>query len=381
MFPIDIIRKRPNTWVFGCMSGKSYADNSKYLFEYVNDREHESAVWLSNNPEALLTIRNGGRKALPINSLRGIYYALTAKYIVISYSYDDVGLWPYLFPKNNTIINLYHGTPLKILRKAKESHFTKTTRYIMHKHIARKYDLVISASHVATEKLNMFFNIPLDNFAVTGLPRNDALYNMAKSPSVEKIKSMSGADKAVLYMPTFREYSFDDPGFNLFQKFGFEEIEVSKVLERNNAVLIIKLHFRDYERIADMSNAFKSKRIHFLRNEDINDDIYPLLNNIDMLITDYSSIYFDYLLLNRPIIFSNFDIQEYMNIDRGFYFEYDEITPGDKAHDWPELLEKINRNFEDTDRYSKERGKVSKRVNAYHDASNSRRAYDAIKAL
>ena len=373
--------KQDNLWIFGSQSGQSYNDNSKYLFEYVSRQQNERAVWLSRNRGLIKDLRNRGKKAYHFYSAKGIYYALTAKYIVMSYSYDDVSYFAYLFPWKSKIINLYHATPLKKLDEVNKTIRMKFGRKFIWSYLGRKYDLITSASPAASKALNDFFKIDRTKYVVSGYPRNDALFDGRPNPLLEKLKRKSKASKTILFAPTYREYAADDKNFNLFEKYGFDQAKLTKMLQKEKAVFLIKLHYNDYAKSKHLFEDFKSSDfIHLISNEDIQNDIYPLLGHVDMLITDYSSICFDYLLLNRPLIFSSFDIKMYQKYDRGFSFDYQDVTPGPKAKDWLELIGQIEKNLNTPKLYEKQRLSVNRLLNQYHDKNNSQRAYEAIKA-
>ena len=95
-------------------------------------------------------------------------------------------------------------------------------------------------------------------------------------------------------------------------------------------------------------------------------DPYVFLKMADVLITDYSSIYFDYLLLDRPIIFFDYDLKEYLNDSRELYFDYDEFTPGEKVSNYHELkkaiFKSVNSDKEYTTGYSEFRKKIRAKV-------------------
>jgi CDP-glycerol glycerophosphotransferase (TagB/SpsB family) len=108
-------------------------------------------------------------------------------------------------------------------------------------------------------------------------------------------------------------------------------------------------------------------------------DIYPLLKRVNILITDYSSVYFDFLLLDRPIIFAPFDLHEFVCLDgQELFYEYDEVTPGPKATDWKEVLALVERSLQ-TDDYKTQRREICQRFNEFHDGKNSERVYNIIK--
>ena len=103
-----------------------------------------------------------------------------------------------------------------------------------------------------------------------------------------------------------------------------------------------------------------------------------MLPETDFLVTDYSSVFFDYLLLNKPIIFTPFDYQEYLQNDRELYYAYDSVTPGPKAYDWAETMNFIEDAVNSPETFEKEREKVSSIFCAYRDGQNSKRVYEAI---
>jgi len=97
-----------------------------------------------------------------------------------------------------------------------------------------------------------------------------------------------------------------------------------------------------------------------------------------MLITDYSSIYFDYLLLDRPIIFAPFDKKVYIQEDREFYFDYDKVTPGPQAINWNEVMQAIETFTINPKSYTREREIIKNKFHTYQDAQSTERVYKAI---
>ncbi len=373
-----LIPKEDRVWIFGCSSGQYYKDNSKYFFEFASELPNYKIIWLTKNQDILIKLRNQGKNCFYFYSLKGIYYSLIAGYIFISYSYDDVGFFCYLFTQKTKIVQLYHGTPLKRLEVEKNrSIFNKIIKFILLSYLGRNFDFMFSASDIATQKLNDFFKEDKKKYIVSGYSRNDALFENKASFYLEKIKTKIQFKKVIFYLPTYREHSIDK-NFNLFNKFGFSEIELNKILEKHNAIFLIKLHPNDYIRAGyvfeELSN---SNRILIVNDKEIESDIYPLLSKTDILITDYSSVYFDFLLLNRPIIFSAFDRKEYELLDRGFYFDYDKITPGVKVTNWIELLNILEKTFK-VDDYQNERKVINRFLNKYNTSGNSKRIFEYI---
>ena len=119
----------------------------------------------------------------------------------------------------------------------------------------------------------------------------------------------------------------------------------------------------------------------FYNDDDDDDDIYNKLQEFNFLITDYSSIYFDYLLLDRPIIFTPFDIKEYINQDREMYYLYDDVTPGPKAENWTQALKCIDQAFFSEDNFKDAREKICNRFHKFCDDNSSIRVYNEIENL
>ena len=111
------------------------------------------------------------------------------------------------------------------------------------------------------------------------------------------------------------------------------------------------------------------------------DDIYEKLFDYDCMVTDYSSILFDYLHLDRPILFLPLDFDTYIINDREFYYDYDEITPGEKLYNWADLIDRLcdKQFFISNDNYRKKRRLVSNRFHYYHDGKNSERVVNYLK--
>ena len=98
-----------------------------------------------------------------------------------------------------------------------------------------------------------------------------------------------------------------------------------------------------------------------------------------MLVTDYSSVYFDFLLLDRPILFAPFDLDEYRT-RRNFYYEYDDVTPGPKARTWTEVMNQLDLVLEGVDAHKDDRKRVRDKFNKHQDAGSSARVAEKIQA-
>lgn len=376
-----LIPKDKNLWIFGAYSGLRYADNSKYLFEYVASLPHTKVIWLTASKQTADLVRSKSYKSYTFYSIKGVWYALRAKYAVLCCAFDDVGPFTYVNPEKLKIVQLFHGTPLKRLDSTIEStSLVSLFREIINLYVGRKYDYVFTTSEISGEALNKHFRISKDKFYITGYPRNDRIFLDKKNEFLLSLKRDSNFDKVVLYLPTWREYTVKyNPHFNLFVDYGFNIESLTNVLKKENALMLIKIHYKDAERAKDVLNGLKdNKNIILISDRDI-EDPYVLLSEVDILVTDYSSIYFDYLLLNRPIIFTPFDLENYKKHDRGFYFSYEENTPGPKVFSWRDFEGVLSKEFKNPEAYSSLRMDVNQKFNTFQDGDACKRIVSILE--
>ncbi|MCE7699874.1 MAG: CDP-glycerol glycerophosphotransferase family protein, partial [Methanobacterium paludis] len=178
-----------------------------------------------------------------------------------------------------------------------------------------------------------------------------------------------------IYMPTHRKEGKIRSTDFLIQNFEY----LNSCLKHLDTFLLVKVHF--YGLNTENIDNSKFDRIIFIKDEDINQDIYTILPFTDYLITDYSSVYFDYLLLDKPIIFTPLDIDDYLKTDREFYYNYDEVTPGPKARNCDEFVKYIEEAINYPNKYKKEREEINKIFNNYRDNKSCERVFEKIIKL
>jgi len=388
-----IVPRNRNIWVFGCWEGQKFADSPKYLFLYVNKNHPEiRAIWLSHRARVVQELSRKGYEAYKAISLKGFLCSLSAGCAVVSTGLSDINCFALGKAKK---IQLFHGgTALKRLGRDRERNtFLMPDRRkgkvrATIAELANKvyplsgfhYDVFTAASEEAKEKLSSAYRDKKNRFCVTGNPRNDALFDTAwlarrRCDYLDNIKKQVSFKYVITYLPTQRRMGRKK--VDLFAKYGFDVSEAEQVLESLNAIFIIKPHYLQKKLGLSIGNE-PSRRMYTLSDDEL-PDIYPLLKETDILITDYSGVYFDYLLLNRPIIFAPFDIEEYIR-EEGLYYDYDEVTPGPKAKDWSEIFRLI-REIIENDRWKQEREVVCKRFDKFRDNNNSERVFKAIKEI
>ena len=324
-----------HTWIFGCWLGQKYRDNSMEFFEWVNRYHPEiDSYWFTKDPWICDYVKSKGYKAVleSENNKEAEKIMLRAGCVVYTIGLCDITGRGF-FLDGVIELNLWHGIPIKKIgydAGVVKPPFTIKER--LRNCFTQHGKVITTASSDYFAKISeSCFGLPF--VPVLGFPNHDALYlNRTCRITEDAEKKYPGSIK-ILYMPTFRDARDKGIPFRPFGQFGFNQEQVSKVLEQNNMVLLNKGHFWD----KTLTDKELTPRI-------INIEDTPILNNmdlirtVDILITDYSSIYFDFLFMGKPVIKSPFDFDYYIHNCRGIYMDYDSL-PGQTAHDWCEVCE------------------------------------------
>ena len=240
------------------------------------------------------------------------YEIFTAKFIALTSSFTSI--------KNKVIIQFFHGLPLKRIGYM-DKFVTDTSFELTHKDMINA-NYILSYSRFYSVVFGSCFGVPSNKYLEIGVPRNDVLLSSDGRNKIAKLFPQTIGKRMLLYMPTYRErtlYSDNDTKGYIFMYPDFNLKQFSSFLEDNGLVLLIKMHVEDTKRFSSFSA--NCKNIIFLTDDYFeNEDFYGYINGTDYLITDYSSIYFDYLLLNKPVFFAHLDIEKYEQ-ERGLMFE------------------------------------------------------------
>lgn len=361
-----IYPKDKNLWLFGAWFGQKYSDNSKYLFEYINiNQPNIRAVWLTSNPEVEREIKKKGFEVYRIYSFKSILLGLRAKYAITSHAnFSD--LMPFLNNKKVKSIQLWHGAPLKKIGLDDTIYTTKVSKdglkyrlkTLILPFLKERIDLISAIGE--EDKKHFMTAFATDKVEILGYPRNDVFLNLNKTEE---------NNINVLYLPTFR----GDIGkqVDLFSTYDFDVNKFDRILEENNIKLHIKMHPVNKPPKEIYDKIDKSKNIFFLQEVDVSE----YLTFVDVLITDYSSVYFDFLLTERPIVFAPFDLNNYLSNDRNLYYDYNKITPGPHCRNWNEVIEWIIKFRNDKELFLLNRREILDTFHTYRDKSSSELVY------
>ena len=319
-----LVPKKNNLWVFGAWAGKKYADNSKYFFEYVIKNKPEiDAVWITKNKDVYNLLISKKYRVVYAYSIQGYYYTMRAKVAIISNT--KLGdLNGFVINNNTFLVQLWHGSPMKKIGydTSKEAYIKNKKLSLLFPYLTIRYNLFLAASEKVKKNLISAFKVESESFFIMGYPRNDQLFLL-------NTKSTLKGEKNIIYMPTYREHESEE----LILVNSYNWAIFNSFLINNNIFFYIKLH--PQSKLYDYFRNLKLTNIKLLEIE----DIYTVLNKFDLLITDYSSIYFDFLLLNKPVVLTPFDLDNYLSqID--MYIDYDKVEEY-KAYSWQEVQSNI----------------------------------------
>lgn len=356
-----IIPKNKNIWLFGSFGG-SFNDNAKYLFLHICENHPEiKAIWISNNKNTVKFLQDKNFNSYYKWSIKGLFYSFIGKVYFYNAYISDINTWTH---GNAIKVNLWHGTPMKKI----EFDISKgTISHIFNNSIKSKFfypnqytkaDYILSTSKKVSEIFSSAFRLDISQCLEFGYPRNDILTyqkdkvidfikNYEPSSSFELINNLKKYEKIYVYMPTWRD---DGSDFIKESKIDFQFL--NKILVDNNSCLILKLH--NNTKLPMNLNSFENIVLF-----DNKADIYPILPFTHTLITDYSSIYFDYKLMDKEVVFFSFDKDEYIK-DREMYFDYDEIIKYELvANSFESLIAIIN---DDTQKIKSKNGFLSQMI-------------------
>lgn len=327
------IRPDSHIWLFSSTDNSHYNYNSRYLFEYVKENLPEiTPLFVINDPELRnsLSSKYGKHYFTETESIQGIRQALSAGVWFTSAGLPAYGTGLH---KKRLIINLWHGVPLKKIALL-DPNLKKAARIYFKKIFSENYTCILTTSHELIPLMARSFAVSEDKIKVWGQPRNDGLFqkNDCREILGQLFPDLPEYTKTVLYAPTFRDYG----QVQLFPFKDFDQEQLEAFLEEKNMLLFIRTH------VAEQGSAapYLGKRIRFLGNEQA-EDVTGILNIFDCLITDYSSIYIDYLLTDKPMIFLPYDRQQYLD-GRGMNFDYDDVTPGPKPETFNDFLDALS---------------------------------------
>lgn len=311
-------------------SRETLGGNLKFMYDYLEDKNYERVVILKKDVRLKRTLKD---------KLNMIKYLSTAKYIFLE---DIVQATSHLkIRKGQELVQLWHG-PGAYKRFGHSRESTDLKR--IHKGY-KKYTKAIVSSEAIRPCYAEAFGIDVEKIQATGFPRTDIFFNEAyiqtkKKELYEKYTFLQNK-KVILFAPTYRGTTLTDAHYDI------NKLDLKKIyeaLKNENYIFIFKWHPFLHNNITlekDKNYNEYKKYPDFYYNLSEERDINDLLLVTDVLVTDYSSVIFDYVFVNKPIIYFTYDFEKYVQNGRGLYFPFEEYVYGEVTRTDDELIKAI----------------------------------------
>jgi CDP-glycerol glycerophosphotransferase (TagB/SpsB family) len=353
----------------------SYNESTRYLYEYLLVNSDLSVVWMTDSKVVLEYLKSLDRPCVMHRSVNGFWHYVRAGVVIGNgTSYPTLLKFTGL---SSIKICLHHGMGPRSTNSADEKRIKNSFKILKN---YSKFDYFnFTSKHTGATVGRLQFLIPKSKRIIFGLPRCDHLFNKnyvinanQEKPLLKSLNyQLKKNTKCILYSPTWRPRS-NPLSFPLSSLSGFDLINFDNWLDKSDILLLISVHplMDDFEDFSNCTN------ICYLTNNPII-DINQIMPEIDLLITDYSSIATDYMLLNRPVIYVMPDYLYYL-YDFGLLEDIRENLPGLEAESLIELQTYILRSLENPQQMNNARVKY---LNKYYDVNNTNSCENITKFI
>jgi CDP-glycerol glycerophosphotransferase len=381
-----LVPRRRDLWVFG--SGPGIGEGALALYRLVRrEQPHLSLLWLARDDHDLEAAERLGVPAVLKSSRRGFWSSLRARVVVVTHGFGDANRYGLT---GAFVVQLWHGIPLKLIhldspatlrtRLLPDSRLVRRLLATMYRRAARSIDVLPAASEVSAQRLRTAFDLPHDRVVVTGDPRDDVMVlgsdaqrtASARALLFERLGVPASARRVLLYAPTWRDGEPDPgiPGDDDWRR-------IVRLLEETDSQLVVRPHPHG---VGNYAAGFAASERIVLLSAAACADVTPVLPAVDVLITDYSSIAFDFALTGRPIVFLAPDVESY-TASRGLYAPYESFSGGTEVRDWTHVVERIGAVITDPSarkRAAEHSEALAAAHHAFRDGRNTDRVYSQI---
>lgn len=362
---LDILHYKRENIVF--ISKNFISGNNKFFYFYLHENQAKTTI-LTDNIKQLKELKSQNFHAFRLSSLRAHIVLACAKWLVVDQG--DCSSLLNLKSNSQKSMQLWHGIPLE--------HMNLLTNIT--------YDVFISTSDFVS--FSSFDKVFLaKEFLPLGYPRNDIFLKKTHSKTdliftdkdIYKFakNAKSNKQKIIIYMPTFRESDFIAQAKQINSlKIDFDEL--NKFLVQRDTFFILKLHpfvalfYKDFLEDLEFSNVL----LHNTQG-----DIYPVLKYADILVGDYSSVYYDFLLLDKPLIFYLYDHKTCSKMAHGSFYDFEKMSPGEKAYTQDELFTCIDKVLCENDDFARQRVLLKNKLFKYQDENSSKRILEVLDKI
>ncbi|MEC2340578.1 CDP-glycerol glycerophosphotransferase family protein [Weizmannia sp. CD-2023] len=340
-------------------------DNTEAIYNYIRHTRKLNKKLFCCVPNSKVREKN------IVGIYRGVLIFLRAKYVF--YSFGDFRIKP---SKGQMVINQWHGAPIKAIGKMMNDN-------IYQKEKLDNFTFLLATSPLFANVLSKAFDCNKNKIKIIGQARNDYLFSKKDGLAGIDIQK-ENYSKMILWMPTFRvskDNRFHDAEIKNKEtllpilKTVNDLKSLNYFLNSVNVLLVIKIHSHA------MFNRINLSNIKVITNDDIYPKgikLYEFVKEFDALITDYSSVFIDFLLLDKPIGFTLDDYESYLE-NRGFSIEEPiKIMPGHHIFNYEDFSSFIKDVALSVDIYKERRKEVLKLTNSFVDAENCARLLELV---
>jgi CDP-glycerol glycerophosphotransferase len=355
-----------------------YESNGLAVYYALVNKYPYKIIWIIYNKTNKLGLSKYNNTVIVnYHSLIGLYYFMTSRYVIFTH-----GLFgEHFISKKQIMINLWHGMPIKAIGRLDDQ--TKSE--------VPFFNWAVATSPLYQEIMARCMGVEKGKVLVVGHPRNDLMFQFNGAEVWDRTGiNRQKYHKVFFWLPTYRQwravingkpygdarldgqesgiFPMDDMDIEVFEAF----------LREHNSLCLVKPHPAapcDFKKNNDKSNLI------FINESWLNDrglNLYHLLAQVDSLITDVSSVWIDFLILERPIIFCFPDLEEYRKSRKIILEPYEEWMPGPLVKDFSHLLTEILQVVKSIDGYEQKRREINDKVNSFTDAQSSLRLLKAI---
>lgn len=361
-------------------SNPDFSDNSRALYDYLVAHTDYKCFWVIKDEAFCQELAASGVACGLAGTKEAEEKIGQARFLVSSSFY-----FAYHKKRDQIHISLWHGFGTKVVGFF-DSAATNEAEFETLRVMTRQCDMMSATSRSCQIALSGMFAIDPRKVHITGFPRNDYLFTEDGRRNLEMLLGRRLDGKLIFYLPTMRK-GLKDEGLqfedNLFNYPDFDAAELNTFLEENDAYIITKPHFADID-LLDLDASDVTNRIIAIDTDELLSrrlTIYHVLNAFDCLVTDYSSVYSDYLLLDRPMVFSCPDFDLY-GADRGFIADDPRfMMPGPFVKTQAGLLQELGEILSGIDKTAGYRHFMMPFFHSHDDGDSSSRVYEVMLAI
>ena len=322
-------------WILGAFEGKKYDDNSKYMFEYMTENHQNfRCIWLTNSKSTYHALLDKGKEVFYNNSIKGKWYQMRCGVAFYTHGLMDFGLLPLV--AGAEIVALWHGMGFKQIYNGKYHGIKLKAKKALDHLFSWTYRTIsIATSQYSIQWLKKMFTLNGEKIYITGQPRNDAFKNINREIVLKRL-GVNPQSKIIIFMPTYRHKRMGENAMEIIIRKLYESTSLTYILNSLGYIFLVKLHpltpsfelpYRDNFRLLNYYDIYSNQE---------------LLGVCDMLVTDYSSCYVDYALMNRPIIFYVPDMNIFFEQSERLEDDFLKIATLNIAYTPEELAKKIS---------------------------------------